>query len=324
MKSLPFLVLCLLALITSANADTKKILFFTKSSGYEHSVISWKNGQPGFAEKVLLDLGKKNGWEFTFSKDGSKFGKDYLSQFDAVFFYTTGDLCSAGTDMQPPMTPEGKQALIDYVRSGKGFIGTHSASDTFHTGNEAKKGPDRYVNHGTNADAYVHFLGGEFIKHDKQQTANVTVVDPKFPGFENIGTNFAVMEEWYSLKDFSPDDHVLTVIDAPHMDGNDYKRPPYPNGWARMEGKGRVWYTALGHREDVWTSSLFQQILSGGIKWALGEVQAEVPPNIKEAAPGAYTNPPYVAPPISTAVNVPAGTSNTTPPQPTEQRPPSR
>ena len=78
------------------------------------------------------------------------------------------------------------------------------------------------------------------------------------------------------------------------MKGTMYERPPYPNTWARAEGKGRVWYTALGHREDVWTNPTFQQILVGGIKWALGEVSADVSPNIETAAPGAYTNPRYV------------------------------
>ena len=278
----------------SASAAPKKILFFTKSSGFEHPVISWKNGQPSFVEKVLLELGAKNGWEFNFSKDGSKFSPEYLSQFDAVFFYTTGDLCSEGTDKNPPMTPAGKQALFDYVRGGKGFIGTHAAADTFHTANESKKGPDRYANHGTNADPYCCFLGGEFIIHGAQQVATNKVIDPKFPGFENVGDNFAFQEEWYSLKDFSPDDHVLTVMDAPHMKGPMYDRPAYPNTWARSEGKGRVWYTAMGHREDVWTNPTFQQILVGGIKWALGEVSADVTPNIQTAAPGAYTNPRYV------------------------------
>ncbi len=52
----------------------------------------------------------------------------------------------------------------------------------------------------------------------------------------------------------------------------------------------------MGHREDVWTNPLFQEILIGGIQWALGEVQADVPPNLKEVAPEAYTNPPYVEP----------------------------
>ncbi|MEZ0277237.1 MAG: ThuA domain-containing protein, partial [Roseimicrobium sp.] len=76
----------------SAAATKKKILFFSKSSGFEHSVISWKKENPSWAEKTLQELGAKNGWEFTFSKDGSKFSKDYLAQFDAVFFYTTGNL----------------------------------------------------------------------------------------------------------------------------------------------------------------------------------------------------------------------------------------
>jgi len=288
-------LLAVLLLVTgfTASAAPKKILFFTKSSGYEHSVISWKNGQPSFAEKVLLDLGRKNGWEFTFSKDGSKFSPEYLAQFDAVFFYTTGDLCSEGTDKQPPMTPAGKQALFDYVRSGKGFVGTHAATDTFHTANESKKGPDRYANHGKDADPYACFIGGEFIIHGAQQVATNQVIDPKFPGFENVGDSFAFQEEWYSLKDFAPDDHVLTVMDAPHMKGSMYERPAYPNTWARNEGKGRVWYTAMGHRDDVWTNPTFQQILVGGIKWALGEVSADVTPNIQTAAPGAYTNPLY-------------------------------
>jgi len=299
--SFSVLTLILASGFAASAAPKKKILFFTKSSGFEHSVISWKDGQPGYAEKVLLMLGEKNGWEFAFSKDGSKFSKDYLAQFDAVFFYTTGDLCSPGTDKQPPMTLEGKQALFEYVRGGQGFIGTHAASDTFHTNGEDQKGPDRYANHGDKADAYVRFLGGEFIKHGAQQVANNKVTDPKFPGFERAGSEFAFQEEWYSLKDFTPDIHVLTVIDAPSMKGVEYQRPPYPTTWARKEGKGRVWFTAMGHREDMWTNPLFQNILVGGIKWALGEVNAEVPPNLKEVAPDAFTNPPYPAPKPATA-----------------------
>jgi len=296
----PFILACLTVAVVVplliAASTPRKILFFTKSSGYEHEVISWKKGKPSYAEKVLLELGEKNGWEFTFSKDGSLFTPEYLAQFDTVMFYTTGDLCSAGTDGNPPMTPEGKQALFDYVKSGRGFLGTHSASDTFHTANEALKGPERYKNHGEGADEYVRFLGGEFIKHGKQQEAKNTVTNPAFPGFASVGKEYSFPEEWYSLKDFTPDIHVLSVIDAPAMDGVEYQRPPYPSTWARKEGQGRVFYTAMGHREDVWTNPVFQDILAGGMKWALGDVEADVPPNLKETAPGAYTNPPYVAP----------------------------
>jgi type 1 glutamine amidotransferase len=307
MKRLASVLLLMAVGTASALAAPKKILFFTKSSGFEHSVISWKKGQPSWAEGVLNELGKKHEWEFTFSKDGSKFGKEYLAQFDAVFFYTTGNLLEAGTDGQPPMSAEGKEALFEYVRGGKGFLGTHSASDTFHTDNESKKGPERFRNHGDKADPYVKFIGAEFIKHGAQQPATVRVTSPKFPGFEKVGESYSFPEEWYSLKDFTPDIHVMSVIDAPSMKGDEYKRPPYPITWARKEGAGRVWYTAMGHREDVWTNPIFQDILVGGIKWALGEVQAEVPPNIKEVAPEAYTNPPYVEPKPKTDAKKPAG-----------------
>lgn len=291
-----------LSFVSNAEAPKRKILFFSKSSGFEHSVITYKNGQPSYAEKILLDLGAKNGWEFTFSKDGSKFSKDYLAQFDAVFFYTTGDLCSEGTDKNPPMSQEGKQALFDFVKAGKGFIGTHSASDTFHTDNESVKGPERYVNHGEKADSYTRFIGSEFIIHGAQQVAKNTVIDPKFPGFETIGKDFAFMEEWYSLKDFSDDLHVLTVMDSPAMTGSMYGRPAYPNTWARKYGEGRVWYTSMGHREDVWTNPIFQNILIGGIKFALGDAKGDTTPNIKEVTPGAWTNPPYVPQPVKKPV----------------------
>ena len=278
----------------AADAPSRKILFFTKSSGYEHEVISYKKGMPSFAEKELLVLGKENNWEFVFSKDGSKFSTEYLAQFDALFFYTTGDLCSEGTDKNPPMTAAGKQAIFDFVRGGKGFVGTHSAADTFHTDNEALKGPERFANHGDKADPYVCFLGAEFIRHGKQQVGRNKVIDPTFPGFEKVGSEFSFQEEWYTLKDFRSDIHVLTVFNDPALEGDDYKRPAYPNTWARAEGKGRVFYTAMGHREDVWTNATFRQILVSGVKWALGDAKAaNLAPNLLEMAPGAMTNQPY-------------------------------
>ncbi len=279
-----------------AAAPKRKILFFSKSSGFEHSVITYKNGQPSYAEKILLELGAKNNWEFTFSKDGSLFSPSYLAQFDALFFYTTGDLCSPGTDKNPPMSVEGKQALFEYVASGKGFIGSHSASDTFHTNNEAVKGPDRYANHGGEADPYVKMLGGEFIIHGKQQSAKMRAIDTKFPGLEKYGAGFEFPEEWYSLKDFRPDLHVLLVQETATMEGSMYQRPAYPATWARKHGKGRVFYTSMGHREDVWTNPIFQDILTGGVSWAVGNVEADVTPNFDTVAPGALTNPVFPQP----------------------------
>src|SRR3984885_5710387 len=85
-------------------ARPRNALFFSKSSNFEHAVIKRKDGKPSFVENVLADLGPKHGVTFTFSKDGSLFTPEYLAQFDAYFFYTTGDLLAAGKDGNPPMT----------------------------------------------------------------------------------------------------------------------------------------------------------------------------------------------------------------------------
>src|SRR5213080_1701798 len=88
----------------AAPADGRKqrLLFFTKSSGFEHSVIKRQGDQPSYAGKILADLGGKHGFEITETKDGGVFTPDNLAKYDAVFFYTTGDLTQAGTDKNPP------------------------------------------------------------------------------------------------------------------------------------------------------------------------------------------------------------------------------
>jgi uncharacterized protein len=79
---------------------------------------------------------------------------------------------------------------------------------------------------------------------------------------------------------------------SPSNDYLPYVRPPFPVAWARRHGEGRVYYTALGHREDVWTNPVFQRMLVGAIEWTGRRVDAEVAPNLREATPGAYTLPP--------------------------------
>jgi type 1 glutamine amidotransferase len=295
-------LLCLLSLtLGAAHAEAqrvKKVLFFTKSSGYEHSVIKEVNGQPSFAGKVLTEIGPKYGIEFTLSKDGSKFTPAYLAQFDAFFFYTTGDLTKTGTDGNPAMTPEGKAALLAAVAGGKGFIGAHSATDTFHAP-EAPAGQPRYRNLGPKADSYTRMLGAEFILHGDQQMAHLDVVDRAFPGLTARGAGFDLTDEWYSMADFSPDLHVLLAMDTSKMGNPDrnganssYSRPPFPSTWARKHGQGRVFYTAMGHREDVWTNPLFQQILMGGISWAVGNLDVDISPNLSVATPRSAELPP--------------------------------
>jgi type 1 glutamine amidotransferase len=284
----------------------KRVLFFTKSADFEHTVIkdaaksaAPRLGEPipGLAFQVVRALGEKNRIEFVCSKDGSLFSASYLAQFDAFLFFTTGDLTKAGHDGAPPMTPAGKAALLAAVAGGKGFIGVHSASDTFHSPGNLAAGPSRFQDDGDRADDYIKMIGGEFIQHGRQQPSHLIVADPKFPGASAVPTDARLLEEWYSLKNFSPDLHVVLVQETAGMAGPEYARPNYPSTWARMHGRGRVFYTNLGHRDDVWQGALFQSVLMGGVNWALGRVDADLTPNLGLVAPGAQVLPPYVPPP---------------------------
>ncbi len=300
-RSLPRWSLFGIALIMAVvvRAEPIKVLYFTKSSGYEHSVVKWgEGGAPSHSEQVLARLGAEHDLAFTFSKDGSLFSADYLAGFDVVVFYTSGNLQRVGTDGNPAMTAAGKQALLDWVKGGGGFMALHAGGDTFHTGENYEGNPPqglragRYECHGEDSDPYVLMLGGEFINHGPQQTATARIIDPSFPGYGDWGASITVHEEWYSLKELSESNHVLLVLETAGMKGSDYDRPDYPIAWARHDGEGRVCYHAMGHREDVWDAAYYQSMLVGAIEWLGGRVEVELRPNLLEVAPGALQLPP--------------------------------
>ena len=87
---------------------------------------------------------------------------------------------------------------------------------------------------------------------------------------QDLGDGFELEEEWYVLDNFAKDMHVILMQETKGMQGDVYRRPPYPATWARMHGKGRVFYTSMGHREDVWTNPIFQRSFSAGFPgpWA--------------------------------------------------------
>jgi uncharacterized protein len=257
-------------------ADDKKkqkLLYFTRSAGFEHPEVIRKGNELSRSEKVLTKLGEKVGFDVVCSKDGAVFDGD-LDQFDAFAFYTSGDLTGKPALPQPgrPMSPEGKKKLLAAIEAGKGFVGIHSATDSFR---------------GEGIDPYIAMIGGEFLTHASQQKAMMKVVSPNFPGMRGLDDGFKMLEEWYAFKKFASDLHVILVQETAGMHDPPYQRPPYPATWARMHGKGRVFYTSLGHREDVWTNPKFQQVLLGGIAWALKNADADVTPNIAQVTPGA-------------------------------------
>jgi len=249
-----------------------KILFFTKSARYEHSVIAQKDGKPSFAEKILMEMGIKGQFEITTTKDGGAMTAENLAKYDALMFFTSGDLTvEKQKDNSPPMTAEGKATFLNAVKNGLSFICVHNALKTFDGGKDI--------------DPYNEMLGGIGIGHGKIQMGKNVCVDTKFPGFEKLADGLSIEEEWYSNKNYSKDIHVLLVQDPAGMKDGLYQRPPYPATWARMYGKGRVFVTGMGHLEGTWTNPVFQTILNGGIQWALGRIEADITPNLETAAP---------------------------------------
>ncbi len=154
----------------------RRLLFFNRSAGFQHSVVTVKDDQPCYAETILRPICDKHHWELVSTKDGTVFTPENIAKYDAFLFYTTGVLTDAkSADGSKPMSKAGKQAFLDAIHNGKGFVGFHCASDTFHKG-------ERYETQTPGErDPYINMLGGEFVTHCSQQPATMKVVDPNFP-----------------------------------------------------------------------------------------------------------------------------------------------
>lgn len=263
------------------NEKKHRVLFFTRSAGFEHPVVRRSGSGLSHSERCLIQMCRRAGFEIECTKDGRVFDGS-LESYEVIAFYTSGDLTGAAKDGSPPMTPQGKRKLLDAIAAGKGFVGFHSAADTFHS-----KGPAN--ENQAELDPYIAMIGGESLRHGPQQEASLFLVNRKFPGVASLGMaeGIAFTDEWYTFKNFAEDLHVILVQETQYMQGEAYRRPDYPCTWARLHGKGRVFYTSLGHREEIWTNPFFQAIALGGLAWASGKADADVTPNISEVTPQA-------------------------------------
>ena len=259
--------------IAAANKKPRRLLYFTRSVEYEHSVVSPGKEGVSFSENVLRQLGKKAGFEIDATKDGRVFDQD-LDPYDGIVSFLCGDMFQPSIRKTPPMSEAGLANLVSAVQAGKPFIGLHSSCYWGKTTPRSNS-------------PYLTMVGAEFVKHGAQQEASMRIVSPDFPGASKLGPSFRRLDEWYAMKDFARDMHVILVQETGGMKGAMYERPPFPATWARMHGKGRVFFTSMGHREDVWTGAPFQKILLGGIAWALGDVDADLSPNVDQVAPKA-------------------------------------
>jgi putative membrane-bound dehydrogenase-like protein len=244
------------AAMAQATAGKKKLVLITQSKGFDHAVVKPREGnKPSVVEQGFIDLAAKTGmFDLEHSRDASILTPEKLKQTDIVVFYTTGIL---------PMNP---QDLADWVQAGGKFMAIHCGSDTFH-----------------DTPAYLNLVCGEFVAHPWHEGDDVTikVLDPANPTakpWNDAGDGLTFKEEIYQHKNFMPEKvHVILGLD---MEKTKIKKPQFiPIAWCKEEGKGRVYYTSLGHRESTWQNPRYQDHLIAAIKWLNGEAEADVKPN---------------------------------------------
>lgn len=235
----------------------KKILFFSPSYGFRHSVVTRPTtGELSHAEKVLKEMAGKAGYELHVSQDFNDLSNDnQYKQYDAIIFYTTGT---------PPIN---RKALMKYIREGGALVGIHTATDTFHSdGGCGKAWPE-----------YVSMIGGSFKTHGSQQEVVFKIEDPSHPAAAVVPAGWRIKDEIYLFNNYSRDNvKVLLSVDTEKLSDEVLKElqmkrgGDYPVSWVREEGDGRVFYTSLGHREDVWTNPVWQKHVLAGLDWAMG------------------------------------------------------
>jgi uncharacterized protein len=222
---------------------TRRLLYLTTSAGFRHDVLP-------LSQQVLRDIGTRAGsFDIVATEDLTMVTRDTLARFDAIAFFTSGEL--ALDDGQ-------KAALLDFIRAGKGFIGIHSATDTLYAWPE-----------------YGAMIGAYFDGHPWHQEVTLRIEDAGHPATRSLPAAWRVNDEIYQFRNWSRGDvHVLISLDATSVDthaaGVNRSDGDFALTWTRQEGRGRVFYTALGHEAAVWQDARFQQLLLGGIQWAMG------------------------------------------------------
>jgi uncharacterized protein len=235
-------------------ADTpKKVLVVTVTKGFRHSSIPT-------AEEVIGKLARESGaFVVDYVRNDEEMAKkmtpESMRGYDGFLFANT-----SGTLPLPD-----KDAFLGMIRSGKAFIGMHAASDTF-------RSRDGVV------DPYIEMLGGEFQWHGDQVGVECHVLDPKHPSTLHFDGPWSIQrEEIYIFQNYDQR-RVRDLLALDRHPNKPDERGHFPISWCRLYGQGKVFYTSLGHREDVWENEEYQQHILGGILWALGLKPGEATP----------------------------------------------
>ncbi len=172
-----------------------------------------------------------------------------LNDFDAIFFMGTGD----------NLDPQQKKDLLSFIQEdGKGFVGAHTGDDAFF-----------------DWPAFAEMIGGWFDDHPWGVVdAKVIVEDARFPAMKMLPSRFTIRDEIYQHKEFSRDKvHVLARLDTSGVDLTNPKvhrtDGDFPLAWAKMYGKGRVFYSTFGHAAETWDDPRVQKMYLEAVKWAM-------------------------------------------------------
>ena len=235
-----------------------RLLMVSQSAGFRHGSVTRKNNNLSPAERAIKEMGVTSGlYRADCTQDCAKdFTKAKLQQYDIVLFYTTGKLPIKSEDLD--------YFFNDWLKQkGHGFIGTHSAADTY-----------------KDYKPYWDMIGGSFDGHPwgANSTVTITVHDRNHPVSKPWGNEFTIKDEIYKFRNWQPEKvHVLMSL---NMAKTKPKKPYHvPIAWVKEYGQGRVLHMSLGHREDVWTNSTYQSSLLGGVRWMLHLAEGDATPN---------------------------------------------
>jgi type 1 glutamine amidotransferase len=249
-----------------------RVLVFSKTAGFRHDSIP-----DGVA--ALKDLGAAGGFAVTATEDAGAFTSRNLARYDAVVFLsTTGDVLNEAQ----------QRAFEGYIGRGGGYVGIHAAADTEYD----------WAFYGGLAGAY-------FQSHPAIQPARVDVEDHAHPATSHLGESWERTDEWYNYRS-NPRDraHVLASLDESSYTGGTMNGD-HPIAWCQEYRGGRAFYTGGGHTKESYADSAFRQHLLGGVRWAIGDAQADCRPekgytplfdgtaaslsDWKQAGPGSFT-----------------------------------
>ncbi|MEP1445271.1 MAG: ThuA domain-containing protein [Paraglaciecola sp.] len=245
--TLPFIAFVLVLMTSLSSAAQSKqfnALLITKTSGWHHESIN-------AGVTSIRKMASAHHFDLDWQGNTNKINKKQLQKFDVVIFLsTTGDI----------LDNEQQTALENFIQSGKGFVGIHSAADTEYQW-----------------PWYQKLVGRNFITHPKIQTAKLKVESRNFPGLSRMPDEFLWTDEWYHFSDAHVDNlnYLLSVDESTYNPKTKTNQGNYdgmgsfhPIAWYHDFDGGRAFYTGLGHLEAHYQNPLFLEHLYGGIYWA--------------------------------------------------------